>query len=97
MRLIDADVMEKHIMESHVFTGYFKELVQSLIWGEPTADAVEVVRCCDCKYSVVPFLDSEGNISHLYCQHPRQDEDALSMVVDFVDYCSFGKRKGVTQ
>jgi hypothetical protein len=44
MRLIDAEQMEKHIMESKVFTQYFKELVQSLIWGENTVDVVPVVR-----------------------------------------------------
>ena len=43
-RLIDADAMEKHIMESKVFTQYFKELVQALIWGEHTVDAVRVVH-----------------------------------------------------
>ena len=44
MRLIDAEQMEKHIMENKVFTQYFKELVQSLIWGENTVDAMPVVR-----------------------------------------------------
>ena len=44
MTLIDKDQMEKHIMESKVFTRYFKELVQSLIWGEKTIEAVEVVH-----------------------------------------------------
>ena len=43
-RLIDADAMEKHIMESKVFTQYFKELVQALIWGEHTVDAARVVH-----------------------------------------------------
>ena len=44
MKLIDAEQMEKHIMESKVFTQYFKELVQALIWGEDAVDAVPVVR-----------------------------------------------------
>jgi len=44
MRLIDAEQMEKHIMESKVFNQYFKELVQSLIWGENTVDVVPVMR-----------------------------------------------------
>ncbi len=43
MRLIDADAMEKHIMESKVFNQHFKELVQSLIWGEDTIE-VEPVK-----------------------------------------------------
>jgi hypothetical protein len=44
MRLIDADAMEKHIMESKVFNQYFKELVQSLIWAENTIEAERVRR-----------------------------------------------------
>ena len=48
-RLIDAEAFEKHIMGSKVFSQYFKELVQSLIWGENTVDAVRVVRCKDCQ------------------------------------------------
>jgi hypothetical protein len=43
-RYIDAEQMEKHIMESKVFNQYFKELVQSLIWGENTVDVVPVMR-----------------------------------------------------
>ena len=43
-RLIDAEAFEKHIMGSKVFSQYFKELVQSLIWGENTVDAVRVVH-----------------------------------------------------
>ena len=41
-RLIDAEQMENHIMESKVFNQYFKELVQSLIWGENTIEAEPV-------------------------------------------------------
>ena len=42
MRLIDSEQMENHIMESKVFNQYFKELVQSLIWGENTIEAEPV-------------------------------------------------------
>ena len=44
MRLIDAEIMEKHIMESKVFNQYFKELVQPLIWVENTIEAEPVKR-----------------------------------------------------
>lgn len=56
MTLIDKDLMEKHIMESKVFTRYFKELVQSLIWGEEAVDAVEVVH-------------AEWNFDHMTGEH----------------------------
>ena len=88
MRLIDADVMEKHIMESHVFTGYFKELVQSLIWGEPTADAVEVIKCCECEYRfndkcAVCFGQVDSRLH--FCGAITNDNF----------YCAYGKRKEV--
>jgi hypothetical protein len=74
-RLIDATQMEKHIMESKVFTQYFKELVQSLIWGENAIDAVPVVHGrwtvdeCDTTddapgYSWIDFHCSECNTSY---------------------------------
>ena len=59
----------------------------------PTIDAVEVVRCRDCKYSVVPYKDSDDNVPYLYCYHPNLDEDALSSKVDFTDFCSYGCRE----
>ena len=59
----------------------------------PTIDAVKVVRCCDCKYSVAPYKDSDDNVPYLYCYHPNLDEDALSPKVDFTDFCSYGRRE----
>ena len=59
----------------------------------PIIDAVKVVRCCDCKYSVAPYKDSDDNVPYLYCYHPNLDEDALSPKVDFTDFCSYGRRE----
>lgn len=81
-KLIDAEAFEKHIMGSQVFSQYFKELVQSLIWGENTVDAVRVVRCKDCLY----YQDNNGGYPHPDCRWGHEetpDED---------DYCSFGEK-----
>ncbi len=82
MTLIDKDLMEKHIMESKVFTRYFKELVQSLIWGEKTIDAVEVVhagwqshgdfftsylKCPVCEKSICAYADNGDGQRFDFC------------------------------
>lgn len=51
----------------------------------PTVDAVEVVHCKDCEYSIeVKESDS------IICRHPSQ-HSTYERTSD--DYCSFGKRK----
>jgi len=75
-RLIDAEAFEKHIMGSKVFSQYFKELVQSLIWGENTVDAVRVVRCKDCVwFEPKHILHNDGTIAYVA-------EDAESVTID---------------
>ena len=81
-RLIDAEAFEKHIMGSKVFSQYFKELVQSLIWGENTVDAVRVVRCKDCHY----YQDNNGGYPHPDCRWGHDETP------DADDYCSFGEK-----
>ena len=85
MTLIDKDQMEKHIMESKVFTRYFKELVQSLIWGEEAVDSVEVVRCKDCNMS--DFYKA-GN-GKTYCRCLESEKCGL----EASDFCSYGHKK----
>lgn len=85
MRLIDAEQFLKHILESKVFTQYFKELVQSLIWGEKTVNAVPVVRCGECKYSV----KYGGEVK--YCEvWAAKCNNPFSISLAAGDYCSFG-------
>ena len=61
-RLIDAEQMEKHIMESKVFNQYFKELAQSLIWGENTIESEPVKHgraILEHKHSWIKLEDGE--------------------------------------
>ena len=89
--LIDREALLEKFQDRELFNVTEKHL--SLIQNAPLIDAVEVCRCCDCKYSVVPYKDSEGNVAHLYCHNPNLDEDALSPKVDFTDFCSYGRRE----
>ena len=91
MELIDKAALLQKFQDKDLFNVTEKHL--SLIQNAPLIDAVEVVRCCDCKYSVAPYKDSDDNVPYLYCYHPNLDEDALSPKVDFTDFCSYGRRE----
>lgn len=88
---IRIDHYDKEHGDEHFVLGI--ESVLEFAEQLPTIDAVEAVRCCDCKYSVVPYKDSDDNVPYLYCYHPNLDEDALSPKVDFTDFCSYGRRE----
>ena len=58
-------------------------------WGRntiadaPTVDAVEVVRCKDCKYSY-------GN---KYCTNEQWKDECATVTIEVDDFCSYGERK----
>lgn len=56
--------------------------VRKVICNAPAVDAVEVVRCMDCKM-LGPYLRSG---KYVYC-------DRTCMIVREEDYCSYGERK----
>ena len=99
MELIDKAALLKDVENfcgdyfCHDEDSFDKNAVRMAFKLAPVIDAVEVVRCCDCKYSVVPYKDSDDNVPYLYCYHPNLDEDALSPKVDFTDFCSYGRRE----
>ena len=51
MRLIDADALLKGKDDHQIISTH-------LIWNAPTVDAVQVVRCGECKY----FVQKQDNI-----------------------------------
>lgn len=68
MRLIDADALIALVQDSTILGDGFKYAFVALVNGEPTVDAVEVVRCKDCKYyqkvyGGVPL----GEVGHCIC------------------------------
>ena len=77
MRLIDADAfIEKMKRTSRYFDVVFD--VEEM----PTVDAVEVVRCLECKH-----CDPEN----YHCDHPMGTAAPLRRKPD--DFCSYGERK----
>ena len=77
-RLIDADALIKEANADGAY-GYVDE---KQIADAPTVDAVEVVRCMDCKH-----CDPEN----YHCDHPMGTAAPLKRKPD--DFCSYGERK----
>ena len=88
MRLIDADkLMEEldNIVYTRKATDRHTLQIVSAIRNAPTVDAVEVVRCKDCKYW------------DCYGEGESHKGDCLELKLDTCiyedDYCSYGERK----
>ena len=79
-RLIDANALIEQFDESN-FKGF---VMKRLIEMQPTVDAVEVVRCKDCKHYVapqgVPCCDCFYGLGF-----PNKSGN---------DFCSYGERRG---
>ena len=58
-----------------------------------SSDAVEVVRCKDCKYSCNPIPEEVGFVECLYCSDPRREPEEEMAIVGYDDFCSYGERK----
>ena len=95
-RLIDADkvinAMQKCLDEEPDKKGsvaYFAfESIIELLKQEPTVDAVEVVRCKDCKYWGQDCNSYLGD-DESFCTNP----DGLDNYAHPDDFCSYGERR----
>lgn len=79
MRSIDADALEKYLLER----GFYPALVKAAIKNAPSVDAESVIRCKGCQY----WQDNNGGYPNEECRW-REDETP-----DADDFCSYGKRK----
>lgn len=84
-RLIDADKCEKDLIDRTYCTGYgglTRIDVRNEMARQPTVDAVEVVRCKDCKWGT---------------PHPEGDEytKCFKLCTTFFSghYCAWGERR----
>ena len=64
-----------------------RELAEKMVDNIPKVDAVEVVRCKDCKYRYEYATNITGDIKHYYIC------DFLDAENKDDDYCSYGERK----
>ena len=66
--------------------GYFAfESIIECLKQEPTVDAVEVVRCRDCKHAWI------HPCGYVYCH--RDGRNAYEMTFNLDSFCSYGERK----
>lgn len=82
MRLIDADalriILKHEWLNNNIDIGKYLDIIQCLKLA-PTIDAVEVIRCKDCKYY-------ESKCDNPFCYYTENN-------VETDDYCSFGEKK----
>ena len=96
-RFIDADKIEleptNSVMNGVLILGgqpgktfsMLKAMLKVMINNQPTVDAVEVVRCKDCKHSRV------ASFGERYCNRDKTVE--LGELKED-DFCSYGEKKG---
>ena len=92
-KCIDEDPDKKGTVAYFAFASIIECLKQ-----EPTVDAVEVVRCKDCKHCTVQQMQIPGDVEFrqfpvCVCEHPRGEvgSEPLYMLPD--DFCSYGERR----
>ena len=96
MRTIDADALFAEFENVGWYDNADRdEIAERLVLQAPTIDAVNVVRCKECKFSEV-WESTAGN--ELYCEKQRvcpYDWGTLTaFYVKADDFCSYGERKG---
>lgn len=96
MGLIDADAMMKHLenllcgncdtprKEGWCDVCDYAYLMDEMK-KEPIVDAIEVIKCKDCKY-MTEHYDTDGNVSYWTCS----EWDAGT---DYDGYCHYGERR----
>ena len=90
-KLIDVNVLEADVeyWENHddpKKPDYDKRDIEQVIGSQPIVDAVEVVRCKDCKWWKTNYMwnGSERKVCVIEAYEPMRNES---------DYCSRGERR----
>ena len=92
MRLIDADSLKEKapLRHGYDFQGVFVKVQD--IDTAPTVDAVEVVRCNDCKYrDGACDCTHPDNVAHCYDEEGNKYD--IYKMVDGNHFCGYGKHK----
>ena len=94
MRLIDANAFLKDILTAGIgktIIEYSESDIGYMIRKRPTEDALEVVRCRDCKYHYWEQEPCHGKTVH-YCDLPHMR--GIEIFKEF--FCYYGERKVLT-
>ena len=92
MRLIDADALKTKAIKCETFKVYdapvfLKAVGTKEIDRAPTIDAVEIVRCRDCKHYMPQKKPAHWENRANYCNR------IVTIKVRPYDFCSYGERK----
>lgn len=105
-RLIDVNrvinemqkCLDESLPDAHDSIAYFAfESIITALKQEPTVDAVEVVRCKDCKYQIKEWHSDNRMISKGYYTYGcdrnfhRYSSNAVNGMDN--DFCSYGERR----
>lgn len=95
MRLIDADALKKKATMMGkclrpMVTAFSMSVSTHDIDDAPTVDAVPVVRCKDCKYSMLWRKPTDRTIGECYFRVMYSDDEQFRMV-GADDFCSYGE------
>lgn len=105
MRLIDAEALASDLMErwntadedaEKEIIAVLANIVTPILVGQPTVDAVEVVRCRDCIHwfpHTQCGFDEDNDEYHDYCGLLIPDDDYYAYTRKPDDYCSCGERR----
>ena len=83
MRLIDADALIQRRNHAKRYSPEMYVIGQGYVMDAPTIDAVQVVRCGECRYRELAKVNCKG---YTICP-------ASGMEITDDDYCSYGERK----
>ena len=86
-RLIDANRALEIVRDQgheHPNAYHLTNYATLILREAPTVDAVEVVRCKDCKYYWLP----QG-----FCTHDRHEHQTAAIWQEDDDFCSYGERR----
>lgn len=101
MRIIDADALIQDFNEAefvydgdedghypHDVTDLMRYILCGIINDAPTIDAVEVVRCRECKHWICnPNTEEWGKCKWI-------SDEQFDVVMNDDDFCSYGEREG---
>ena len=87
-RLIDANALRMQFNDIPPFIGMTGGCVQQYIDQSPTVDAVEVVRCKDCKFYELKWHVTDGK-QRMCCENNK----GIWTSTPPDAFCSYGERK----
>lgn len=92
-RLVDVDVARKLVDEEMYWNESKKATVRAFFRRLPTVDAVEVVRCKDCKYYRESEHPERSGIKFCFrLMHPAEDR-RIGYNFSGDDFCSCGEKR----